>query len=228
MDLAHIKLQFKRLNRHYSFSLEKKDEVAFLDLAHTLRVFSDMKNEIDKSCTQLNFICSFSNTLKNNEISKILKGSKYFSIPLSAGVESPNMQVKGITIIGKALTSEEVKSLYEAGPPVSIPTNLSFSQWLGANIIDTANPDNEDQPKRSISRYILIKRVANILGASHPAGAEAEDDSENSFDPYVYELHGMKVADGYPLTYYQLLGIAEEMIEVFNPIFGDINGGQPL
>lgn len=220
MELAHIKLQFKRLKRHHTLSLEEKDEVAFLDLAHILRVFVDMKNEIDESCGQSGVSISFRNTLKNSKFSKVLKGSKYFSIPVSSGVESPNIQIKGMTMIGRAITPEEVKRLYEAGPPVATLVNLSFSQWLGANIIDTVNPDNEEQPRLSISRYMLIKRVANIFGASHPIGTDIGDDTGNKFDFYVRELHKVNVADGYPLTYYQLLEISGEIIETFDLIFG--------
>ena len=54
--------------------------------------------------------------------------------------------------------------------------------------------------------------MANILGASHPAGTDRSDESENRFDPYILELHGLTVANGYPATYYQLLEIANDVL----------------
>ena len=63
-----------------------------------------------------------------------------------------------------------------------------------------------------MSREIIIKRVANALGASHPAGMEDSDPQENRFDQHIQDLHAIHLADGYPTTYYQLLEIAGEVL----------------
>ena len=47
--------------------------------------------------------------------------------------------------------------------------------------------DEEVHPHITISREIMIKRVANILGASHPQGTEFSEDTENRFDSYIKE-----------------------------------------
>jgi len=65
----------------------------------------------------------------------------------------------------------------------------------------------------------MIKRVANILGASHPQGTEFSEDTENRFDSYIKELHQLKIADGYPATYYQLLEISQEILDKVKIIF---------
>jgi len=64
---------------------------------------------------------------------------------------------------------------------------------------------------------MLIKRVANFLGASHPAGMESSRKFENRFDPYIRELHEIYILDGIKLTYYQLLEIADQIIGVLTP-----------
>lgn len=220
MDPSHIKLQFSRLKRHHELSLNKKDQVAFLDLSHVLRVFVDMRREVDQHISDRGLTLEFQNTQKDRRITEALDNSKYFSLPISRGVKSPNVQIKGLTVVGRTLSPEEVKQIYEAGPPISIKTQMSFTDWLGASIIDTNSPNNKEQPKLSISREILIKRVANILGASHPAGMEEGTAGENRFDSYIQDLNNVEVADGYPLTYYQLLEISAEIICVFDPIFG--------
>ena len=70
---------------------------------------------------------------------------------------------------------EEVKKLYEAGPPQIKNTNLSLKLWLGSEILEAKNDKGE---RIGIARSMLIKRVANILGASHPEGKENEDEYE--------------------------------------------------
>lgn len=127
-------------------------------------------------------------------------------------MESPGVEIKGMSVIDRALSPQEIKKLCEAGPPVAQKSKLSFSEWLASGVYEV--PSGEEQhPHLTISREILIKRVANILGASHPAGIEAADSGENRFDPYVLDLHGVQLADGYPATYYQLLEIANDILE---------------
>lgn len=218
MNKSEIKLQFKRLKRHYGSSLHNKDEIAFLDLAHTLRIFVDMKFEIDKLISSSMIQINFNNTAKNKKRDDILKGCRYFSIPLSSGVDSSGIEIKGLTSVSKVLSPDEIRKLYEVGPPNKILTRLTFVQWLGSTIINTVNPTDFKQPRFDISREVFIKRVANILGASHP---DKEDLGENRFDPFIKEFHTIEVADGYPLTYYQLLEISSEIVRACEPLLGE-------
>jgi hypothetical protein len=219
MNTSKIKLQFKRLKRHHGLSLHDKDEIAFLDLAHSLRIFVDMKFEMDEIASHSGLHAGFNNTAKNKKVTDVLRENKYFSVPMSSEVGSPDVSMKGLIFIpNKALNANEIKMLYEAGPPNSIPTKLSFVEWLGSTIINTANPADSEQPRLNISREIFIKRVANILGASHP---DKDDVGENRFDPYIKEFHTIEVANGYPLTYYQLLEISSEIIRVYEPLLKD-------
>lgn len=212
MDTAHIKLQYVRLERHYSSALKDKDPISFLDLAHALRIWVDMKSFVDALAKEKDVTLGLANSATPKEVKKILKGSKHVYLPLASGVESPGVEVKGVRLINRALSPEEIKKMYEAGPPVAQKSKLSFSEWLASGVYEVPSGDKEHSHLR-ISREILIKRVANILGASHPAGTEAAEAAENRFDPYVLDLHGVKLAGGYPATYYQLLEIANDILE---------------
>lgn len=219
MDEQHLHLQFQRLERHYQKSLKDKDEISFLDLAHTLRIWTEVKHEVDQLVINKSFNLKLAN---NNKLSrkgrKMLRGSKFTYIPVGSGVESPGIQVKGMMVINRALTHEEIKQLYKEGPPTTKPTNLTFSEWLGSGILDVSNND-DGSSQISLSREIVIKRIANLLGASHPLGNDYSDENENAFDKYVLDLHKYNLADGYPATYYQLLEIAKDIIEGFKPLF---------
>jgi len=218
MNIDHAFLQYSRLERHYHQSLKYKDAISFLDLSHCLRIWVDMKNEIDGLVKEKGVQLRLTNTATSKSIKRVLKGSKHIYLPLSSGVESPGIEVKGVRIINRALSADEVKKLYEAGPPIAQPTTLQYSEWLASGIYEVPSQDSA-HPQIRISREILIKRVANILGASHPIGSEESDERENRFDSYILELHTIKLADGYPATYYQLLEIAGDTLEGIKVLF---------
>lgn len=213
MQKSHIKIQFERLKRHYKLAKEEKDKIAFLDLAHSLRIWSELKEDVDKLIEEEGFVLSLRNKINNKKLKEILKGTMFFDVPL-ASVDSeftPEVQVKGVQIVNKALSPEEIKKMFEVGPPKEQVTRLTFTQWLGSEIISTSDP--KDNSYVGISREILIKRIANLLGASHPEGKDNSNDYENKFDAYVKELNKIEVANGYPLTHYQLMEIAGSIIE---------------
>lgn len=214
MNEDHIKLQFRRLKRHYVACSKKIDEISMLDLAHSLRIWVEMAQPLDELTQEKNFEVKFPNPSQNKKIKAVLKNTEFTSVPLvSTPQTNSGMQVKGLHFINKALTQEEVKKLYEAGPPQVKNTNLSFEQWLNSEILETKNSAKQ---RVGIKRSIFIKRVANLLGASHPEGKENEDEYEHHFaDPLIKKLHNMQVASGYPLTYYQLIEIAKVIVESF-------------
>lgn len=214
LDAKHISLQYRRLERHYREALATKDPVSFLDLSHTLRIWVDMKGDIDDIIEQQGISLGLTNTTTPKSVKKMLKGSKYTYLPLGSGVSRPGIELKGVKIINRALSADEVKKLNDAGTPTAQPTSLRFSEWLASGVYGVPTED-ETHRHLQISREILIKRIANVLGASHPAGTESADDKENRFDPYILDLHGLELADGYPATYYQLLEITGDILEAF-------------
>jgi len=218
MTEDHIKLQFRRLKRHYEASAKEIDEVSMLDLAHSLRIWVEMANALDELIEAKKIEVKFPNPVQNKIIKGILRDTAFTSVPLASTPQTNSgMQVKGLHFINKALTPEEVKKLYEAGPPQIKNTNLSLKLWLGSEILEAKNDKGE---RIGIARSMLIKRVANILGASHPEGKENEDEYERHFDPFIRELHSTQVANGYPLTYYQLIEIAEVLVKSFEDLLG--------
>lgn len=219
MNKSHIKLQFQRLKRHYQLAKDNKDPIAFLDLAHSLRIWAEMKEVVDQIANEEHFIFELPNKVNNKRLKNILKGSNYFDIPL-ASVEdnfTPDVQVKGVQFVNRPLTPEEIKKIFEMGPPKIDIKLLSFSQWLGSEVISTSNP--QDGRYVGITREIMIKRTANLLGASHPEGEDSENELENKFDPYVKELNKIQVANGYPLTHYQLIEIAQDILKSLKNLF---------
>ena len=187
-----------------------------LDLTHSLRIWVEMAEEIDDLVESKNFETKFLNPTKNKQHKKVLKDTPFILVPLTSAPQiSSGMQVKGLRITNRCLSPQEMERLYKAHPSRAKTVKLSFQQWLGSEVLETKT----DQGKRiGISRLILVKRVANILGASHPKGKENENEYEGHFDPFVKELHRTEVANGCPLTYYQLIEIAKNIVENFKEL----------
>ena len=110
-------MQYDRLERHHKQALNTQDLISFLDLSHSLRIWVDMKNKIDELVEEQEIKLKLNNIVKNKALKKILKGATHRYLPIGNGVDSPNVQIKGIQIIDRALNADEVKKLYEAGPP---------------------------------------------------------------------------------------------------------------
>lgn len=219
MEEDHIKLQFRRLKRHYEACKKEVDEISLLDLAHTLRIWVEMAPSVDAIIAEREFTSKFPNPQKNKTISKILQDADYLSVPLASTPETgAGVQIKDIIYAKKYLSPEEVKRMYEAGPTIAKETDLSLQNWLGSEILEKRVGKGDDRERIGIPRCILIKRVANILGASHPKGKEKAEEIERHFDPMIMELNKMEVANGYPLTYFQLIEIAEIIIKTFDEL----------
>ena len=218
MEIPHLIIQMKRLIRHRDRAKKDNDEISFLDLTHCLRIWVDMKKEVQILFESNNVTPSFKNKKVDRRISDLLKNSNYILIPIPFSPNTLSGGMANIIISKNEWTAEQAKKYHELGPPSSIKTNLSFSQWLNSEIIEVRSNKNTPKNRLGIQREMLIKRVANFLGASHPEGMESSKDYENRFDPNIRELHEVFVLDGIRLTYYQLLEIADQIIENLSPL----------
>lgn len=217
METAHLKLQFRRLVRHRNSAEKNSDEISFLDLIHCLRIWGDMKNEVQQFLDVNSANPRFENKIIDRRLAKLLKSSNYTFIPIPSGSGTEVGSMGNIVISHEVLSAEQIKKLYEMGPPSSSKTALTFPQWLNSEILETKSRTGNVTKRIGISREMLIKRVANFLGASHPAGMESSREFENRFDPYIREMHEIYILDGIKLTYYQLLEIADQIIEKLTP-----------
>lgn len=220
VDLAQIQLQYARLERHYRSALSYRDPISFLDLAHTLRIWVDMKNAVEELGAQ------FPHNKLKKQVRKILKNT-YFLYTPSEGVDGLDTQISALIYSTRILSPEERTAIYEAGPPDYDIKKLDYKAWLGAIVIATNDTSSSETKGLDISREKLITRVANLLGASHPYGMEKSIELEEKWDRHIQTLAENDVIDGIPFHYYQLIKIAETILERLKPIV-DINQDQNL
>jgi len=220
-QLKHIKLQYIRLKRHSDGASKRKDPISFLDLSHVLRIWTDMKKIVDSITENNKENIRFENSVNLRSLKKILKGSDYYSINFTNKMEGDNFVFGKLLWINRVLNKNEIDKMSKLKPPnfpLTIQTKLNFNEWLGSTIIKV--PSNEQHNSSiDISRETLIRRVANILGSSHPIGTDFQEENEGDFDIYIRNLHRMKISNGIPITYYLLLEIANEILKALRNIF---------
>jgi hypothetical protein len=217
MHLSHLHLQYDRLVRHRGQALEAKDEISFLDLAHSLRVWVDMKVVVTTMARDRGVGLRFRHYVQPKSNKKELKGAVHWFMPLASGVDSPEVKIRGLRSIRRALTPEDLVLRSKMGPPNAIPSRMTFIEWLAAGVLVVPS-DDPKHPHIPLSRETIVNRVANLLGASHPEGGNDQELQEKKFDRHILELHKINVAEGFPATYYQLLEIAEDILLAFRPL----------
>lgn len=181
-----------------------------------LRIWVDLKQIVDQLARERGIQFSFNQHSPPKFIKKGLRGAVHTYLPLASGVPNSDVQVSGLRITNRALSPEEIMQRARAGPPIASPKAMNFGDWLGAGVVEVPSGFS-GHPHVSLSREILIKRVANALGASHPIGCESDDLMENRFGPYVKDLHAISL-DGVPSTFYALMEIADEVVDTLRPL----------
>ena len=211
----HLELQYQRLVKHRDLAVEKLDEVHLLDLAQSLRIFCDMKQKVDERCASKGLVPDYAHAIKNKKSYKIIKRHAKVYAAFVTGVPELSVMMKDF-LESYRLPSQSDRDYLHQHPVTSGVQRLnSLQDWLGAGVIEVY----EDSPREriDISREMLIRRVANTLGGSHPSSSD-DNTKENRFDKYVKYLNSLTVGI-YPMHYYQLLEIANELIRVLGPVF---------
>ena len=101
MELEHIKLQYDRLKRHYNRALNEKDIISFLDFSHSLRIWVDLKFNID----QINLIQDISDDqLAIAEIFVCHDKNNLHDLP----IDLKDLIIAAPTLLNKFLIAESV------------------------------------------------------------------------------------------------------------------------
>jgi hypothetical protein len=97
-------------------------------------------------------------------------------------------------------------------------TRCNYQQWLGAEAVRLCYRDtNGKLIPVSVSREMMIKRVANTLDGSHPSASSGGE--TNTFDAPVHHLLQYS-AGALPLPYFILLKIAQDILEIAPKLLG--------
>jgi hypothetical protein len=228
----HIALQAERLRRHHSAAVNNSDEVTLLDLANTLRVWTDMRDQLRDTIRPL-YDGPFTSALPASEVESLANGVPHaiaylephvstrlpverrvsegspvdgdftLGFDMRVAPDGQTTDIRSFQWIGRSLAASEMKPL-ACRPVVSA---VNYARWLNSEAVRVALV-GATEPIR-LSRDTVIRRTANILGGSHPDGAA----SAHPADPSVRWMMMFKVS-GIPLPYFILLHCSTEILRV--------------
>lgn len=240
MKNNEIKINLEKLRRNYNDSYIQCDEINLRELAHTLRIWVDMKSMVSEYLSETNQKPKFSTYSITTQFSKLLRGNiEYivssvlddgvrvlsigenkeilhspkdisnidFAISSNIKIEVNEVHVSNFTILyGKSLEQEEIKIVKKG----FITNKVDFEKWLTSEIVKISFKNKDNMLERiSVPRNVLINRVANTLGGSHPKGFEIKD---NNFNDAVQNLLELTIT-GIPAPYFLLLKVAKDILE---------------
>ncbi|WP_180125780.1 hypothetical protein [Rhodoferax sp. BLA1] len=233
-----ILLHLERLRRHYQAAVKDYDQVSLLDLSHTLRLWAELKKPLETLAPDFSRSIHFRTGLPAKKVLRAARGHRYvfsympggvrtyasnghlasgpemddgagdFAAGIAVKVSPPLVEIGKFCVVGTSFDQPLIKALNE-----ETVTRCGFTQWLGAEAVRLSfHRDAGPLEMVSISREMMIKRVANTLDGSHPSAAGGAD-VDNTFDAPVQHLLRYKMG-GLPLPYFILLKIAQDILHV--------------
>ncbi|MDP7152424.1 MAG: hypothetical protein QGI70_15825 [Paracoccaceae bacterium] len=238
--MSSVEIQLHRLRRHYDVAVKTYDKVSFLDLTHTLRIWTELKGPLQVHYPDFAGGRHFKTGMPCRKVQKASRGCEFIFSYMPGGVityasrgeifsgpelgtkggdftkgatiriSPPLLEVKNIYFVSKALDQPLIKALKH-----ETIKQLRYEHWLGAEAVRMAYSRGQPELNRiAISREQIIKRVANTMDASHVANEQIQD-SGNRFDEPIQKLLNYNVA-GLPFPYFIILKIAQDILEVAN------------
>lgn len=210
-----VRLQLRRLRRHLVENLKAYDEVALINLANALRAVFQMRAELVARARSSGVNVHLKDRPLPKALKKVFGKSPYLFIALSEGVSINGATVAELIYLpGRVPTAEERAVIQKVVKPHAHSRRIGFNEWAGAAIIHVRLRAGEQAFQ--ISREMIAKRVANVLGGSHPEGQpQPRVTRENMFDEPLLEISGMVMQDR-PVLYTVLIKIAHDIVEAFH------------
>ncbi len=205
---ATVQDTIARVARHYDGALPKYDKISLMDLAHSLRVISESKAEVQEWVLQSGIKLRLPVPMPlGRAVKSLVRKVPFYFIPMASGVPTEPIAMGPMAFIPNSashVSDADHQRLMHHVRTRQIRHCANFEDWMNHWVVHGGHPNPDGTYVTvQISRQMMIERVSNLLGGSHPPNDPAGD--SNRFDPYVRMLHEIAVANGAPLTYYQLL-----------------------
>lgn len=235
--MEQIRIQLRRLEKHYKEALHTYDDVAILDLSHSLRIFTEIKDNLMENYPDVKQKAAFVSAIPINKMMKHISKCEYVMSYL------PNEGVTTYASNGQLASRDSlaghIKFSYATNLKINTDKSISlrqfcyvakflkpedhnlikqekkshnnFTNWMNSEIVRLQFKDNDQNlQKFTITREMLIKRVANCYDASH---SSLNSDNKNRFDSAISHLMNYKCG-GLPLPYFLLLKAAKDILEI--------------
>jgi hypothetical protein len=173
--MKSVLLQLERLRRHYDVAVHTYDDVAFLDLAHILRVWTELKRPLLGLSPNFSTTESFRTAIPAKKILRAARGHRYvfsympggaityanrgdlasgpqmgphdkFTIGIAVRVMPGYMELGKYCYVSTDFDQELVKAL-----EAESVTHCTYMQWLGAEAVRLSYPGRDGKLKRNLS-----------------------------------------------------------------------------
>lgn len=239
-----VLLHLERLRRHYEAAVKTYDHVSLLDLSHSLRVWTELRQPLVRLAPKFAQALSFKTAIPAKRVFKAARGHQYvfsympggvrtyaskghlasgpgmgandgdFTTGISVKLSPPLMELGKYCIVSTSFDQPLIKAL-----EAEDVTRCTFAQWLASEAVRVSFKNSKGVLEVvAISREMLVKRVANTLDGSHPSAAGGAQD-ENTFDAPVHYLLQYQMG-GLPLPYLMLLKIAQDILDISPKLLG--------
>lgn len=236
--MAALEIHLERLRRHYESAVQTYDHVSLLDLSHALRMMAGLRTQMPVIAPNSAKTIAFKNGTPPKPLLRKIGQHPfvYAAMPGGTATFASNGQLLGgqghqlvdgdFNISGRFMLRPDgawivQEILIVAGAPdlashndhASV-TRGNFNQWLDGEAVRgrRQNPDGSMTDFR-ITKEQVIRRVANAMDGSHPAGLEGSPAGTEGVDATVKHLMGLFVG-GLPLPYFLLLKAADDILTV--------------
>jgi len=238
-----VALQLERLRRHYEVAVRTYDQVALLDLSHSLRIWVELKQDLPRIAPAFATTMAFKTAIPAKKVLKAAKGYRHvfcympggvitygarghlvsgpdmgegagdFSAGIAVKVCEDHVWLNKFCVVGKSFDQSLIKAL-----EAETQTRCNYAQWMASEAVRVCYPRADGTLANvGISREMIVKRVANTLDGSHPSLTAKELD--NAFDPAVHYLLQYGVG-GLPLPYFVLLKVAQDILTFVPKLLG--------
>lgn len=233
--MKSVIVQLERLRRHYEVAVHTYDQIALLDLSHSLRIWTELGQPLVKLSPSFSRAMVFKTARPARRLLKLARGHAYVFSALPGGVvtyaanghlaEFPKQEGEEKFTLsvevkpnGQQLELRNFCFIQGHGERLAqarsdeVVKRCNFREWLGAEAVRLSYLDAARRLVAvGISREMIVKRVANTLDGSHPSAAGEEQ--ANQFDAPVHHLLQFQIGR-LPLPYFILLKIAQDILDV--------------
>jgi len=236
-----FQLHLDRVHKHFTNCINNPDKIALLDLSHSLRIWTDLKDKIDYKKYPKTNSPIFTAVSPNKTLCGIAK--KCFSVIayfpkgaytfvnngkkiINTGKLIPGkpfmIAARANTISGKELVIHDflfIEKLItdderkDINIKKVITSKQNFKNWMGSEIVRIYN--YKENAILTISREKMITRLANSFDASHP---KDQNDELQLVDEIITKLFDFSVGE-LPLPYYILLSISKDLLIYIPKVF---------
>lgn len=238
-EKQRVLLQLERLKRNFDSALQRYDQVSFLELSHSLRIWTELANPLVAISPEFSKAIVFKSANPTKELKAFAMGYPHVialtpqGLPATADVRLGAMAglrfnpagafLIGVTVFPDKEGKIRIQNPYYLGRSLDDgehkvlyeqwkkmnASRLNFRQWLGSDAMRIGYIDAD----RNLQQVSLSREslIKRVANILDGSHSSVFAQAENANDPALISTLQIEV-QGIPLPYFVLLRIAEDIV----------------